>query len=209
MTNINRVTRFARYKTALRRYKEAGVTHVFSSDLGDAIGEKATQVRKDFSILSTYGVKKRGYDVNILLCELESLLGKHQMVNTIIVGYGRLARAIIDYKEFQEENINIIASFDNDESKIYRDSTVPVLPMEELSTFVKNYNIRIAIIAVPYKAAQKVFDQLLSSGVKGVLNFAPIHIKAPHGFPINNVNLAIEFDVVSGMLPANIISSTQ
>jgi len=52
------------------------------------------------------------------------------------------------------------------------------------------------VIAVPDYAAQQVLELMLSAGVKGVLNFAPICLKARSGCVVNNINLETELENV-------------
>ena len=54
--------------------------------------------------------------------------------------------------------------------------------------------MKIAILAVPEITAQQTLDTLAGAGIKGVLNFAPIDLKAPGGIIISNVNLAVELE---------------
>jgi len=50
------------------------------------------------------------------------------------------------------------------------------------------------VIAVPDYAAQQVLELMLSAGVRGVLNFAPICLKAPDGCVVHNINLESELE---------------
>ena len=54
-----------------------------------------------------------------------------------------------------------------------------------------------AIITVPAMAAQEVANNLVSAGITGILNFAPIVIVVPEDVMVSNVNLAIELENLS------------
>jgi redox-sensing transcriptional repressor len=41
-----------------------------------------------------------------------------------------------------------------------------------------------------------VAEAMIEAGVRGILNFAPVHIKCPEDIVVNNVNLAIELENV-------------
>jgi redox-sensing transcriptional repressor len=43
-------------------------------------------------------------------------------------------------------------------------------------------------------AAQHVADVMMAAGIKGILNFAPIRLRADEGIVVNNVNLALELE---------------
>ena len=51
--------------------------------------------------------------------------------------------------------------------------------------------------AVPATAAQSVADRLVSAGVEGIVNFAPVTITLPDHFRSVGVDLAIELEQLS------------
>jgi len=194
ITNKNCIIRLSRYKNALYRLQALGFVKVFSDNLADAVGGTASQVRKDFSIFGISGNKKGGYQIDSLLEKLNSILGKDQLQKVVVVGGGHIGSALMRYRGFEKEGIKIVAGFDIDPSKINRSALVPVLPLEEARAFIKSNGIRIAILAVPDIAAQQAADLICASGIKGILNFAPLRLKAAEGCIINNVNLEIELE---------------
>ncbi|MCX5783879.1 MAG: redox-sensing transcriptional repressor Rex [Elusimicrobia bacterium] len=194
MTNKNCIIRLSRYKNALYRLQALGFVKVFSDNLADAVGVTASQVRKDFSIFGICGNKKGGYQIDALLEKLNSILGKDQLQKVIVIGAGHIGAALMRYRGFEKEGIKIVAGFDIDPAKINRSNPVAVLPLEEARAFIKTHGIRIAILAVPDIAAQQAADIICASGIKGILNFAPLRLKSAEGCIINNVNLEIELE---------------
>ena len=194
ITNKNCIIRLSRYKNALYRLQALGFVKVFSDNLADSVGVTASQVRKDFSIFGISGNKKGGYQIDSLLEKLNSILGKDQLHKVIVIGAGHIGSALMRYRGFEKEGIKIVAGFDIDPAKINRSNPVPVLPLEEAKSFIKTNGILIAILAVPDIAAQPALDLICASGIKGVLNFAPLRLKAPDTSIINNVNLEIELE---------------
>jgi redox-sensing transcriptional repressor len=69
--------------------------------------------------------------------------------------------------------------------------------MDGLPEFVGKQNIKMAILCVPAAVAQEVANQLIQSGIAGILNFAPIVLSVPEEVMVNNVNLAIELENLS------------
>ena len=57
--------------------------------------------------------------------------------------------------------------------------------------------MRLAIIAVPAAAAQKVAEALVAAGIEGILNFAPVTLSLPRHVPTVGVDLAIELEQLS------------
>ncbi|MFA5038693.1 MAG: redox-sensing transcriptional repressor Rex [Candidatus Omnitrophota bacterium] len=197
MINKKCIIRLLRYKNALHRLNNLGFVKVFSDNLADAVGVTASQVRKDFSLFGICGHKRGGYKIEALLEKLNHILGKNEQQKVVIVGSGNIGSALMKYRGFEKEGMKIAACFDIDPAKYDRkEGDIPVLPLEGLRDFVREHNIKIGIIAVPDIAAQQVLDLMLAAGIKGVVNFAPIRLRAASGAVINNVNLVLELETV-------------
>ncbi len=197
MTNKKCIIRLLRYKNALHRLNSLGFVKVFSDNLADAVGVTAAQVRKDFSMFGISGNKRGGYHVDALIEKLNSTLGKNELQKVVIVGAGNIGSALMKYKGFEKEGIKISACFDIDPAKNNRkEGEIPILPLEEFKNFVKSHKIKIGIIAVPDIAAQQVLDIMLAAGIKGVLNFAPMRLRAVGDCVVNNVNLILELETL-------------
>jgi redox-sensing transcriptional repressor len=194
--------RLSKYKSALYRLKSLGFVRIFSDNLADAVEVTSSQVRKDFSIFDISGNKRGGYKIDELIEKINTILGKDELQKVVIVGLGKLGSALTDYTGFEKEGIKIVAAFDIDSTKfnhsnsqrIKQKEKTPVLPLEYLPEFVRKNNIKIGIITVPAASAQQVVDIILSTGIKGVLNFAPIQLRGNDDCLINNVNLEVELE---------------
>ncbi|MFP4162588.1 MAG: redox-sensing transcriptional repressor Rex [Chitinispirillaceae bacterium] len=194
MPNKNCILRLSRYKNALYRFKSIGFVKIFSDYLADAVGVTSAQVRKDFSLFGISGNKRGGYQIDVLIDKLNSILGKNKLQKVVLVGAGNLGSALVKYKNFENEGIKVLAAFDIDPSKHNNKLHVPVLPIEQLECFVKENEVKLGIISVPEVAAQNTLDMMVNAGIKGVLNFAPLQLKAPSDCVINNVNLELELE---------------
>ena len=188
------IIRLSRYKNAIRRFKKLGFVKVFSDNIADAVGGTPSQVRKDFSIFDICGNKRGGYKVDELLEKMNEILGKDKVNNAIVVGVGNIGRALISYAGFEKENIIVKAAFDIDHSKCEDKGEVPVLAIEEMQDYIRDNDIKIGIIAVPDIAAQHILDIMVSAGINGVLNFAPIQLRGREDTVIKNINLALELE---------------
>ena len=49
----------------------------------------------------------------------------------------------------------------------------------------------------PAEAAQDVVDRLVHSGVKAILNFAPVQLAVPADVVVKSVNMALELETLS------------
>ena len=196
MVNTTCISRLSRYRNAVLRLKTLNFAKVFSENLADATGVTAAQVRKDFSICGITGSGRGGYLINELLEQLNKVLGKDKIQKFIIFGVGNIGRALMNYPGFQKNEIEIAAGFDIDLSKHNRDSKFPILPLNDLAAYVAEKSIKFGIIAVPETAAQDALILMLNAGIKGILNFAPICLKAPPGCIVRNLSLETELENV-------------
>ena len=190
------IVRISRYKNALYRFKTLGLNRVFSDNLAEAVGVTSAQVRKDFSIFGIMGNKRGGYQIDELIGQLNEVLGKHDICKVIIVGMGNIGSALIRYKGFEKESIDIIAGFDNDYSRLAPHAPIPIYHIDTMEEFIKKNKVTIGIIAVPDMVAQQVMDRMAAAGIRGVLNFAPIRLQAPEDCFLNSVNLVPELESV-------------
>ena len=190
------IQRLVRYKNILLKFKSLGLSRVFSDNLGDAAGISASLVRKDFSLAKlAVGNKRGGYPIDTLLQALDAILGTHILQRIIIVGCGKIGTALMNYKGFANENIEVVAGFDNNPARINPAATpVPILPGSQLAAFVKEQQIQVAVLAVPENAAAGILDQLAAAGVQGVLNFSPVQLKTGTALFVQNINIAFEIE---------------
>ncbi|MEW6042536.1 MAG: redox-sensing transcriptional repressor Rex [Elusimicrobiota bacterium] len=188
----NAITRLSRYRQVLCRLKEIGLSRVVSNNLADAAEVSALQVRKDFSLYEIPGNKRGGYQVDVLIEKLDNILGKNEVQKAILIGAGKIGKALMEYKGFEKEGIKIFAAFDIDPETF--DNTIPILPLEKLKEFVREHDIKLAIITVPAIAAQQATDIAVSAGIIGILNFAPIRLRKSSNVVVNNVNLILEIE---------------
>ena len=113
----------------------------------------------------------------------------------IIVGCGKIGTALLNYNGFANENVQVVAGFDNNPARINpAATTIPILPVSQLAAFVKEQDIQVAVLAVPENAAAGILDQLAAAGVQGVLNFSPVQLKAGTSLFVQNINIAFEIE---------------
>ena len=192
------IYRLSIYLRCLARLRENGIGTVSSEALARAAGVKPTQLRKDLAYFGTFGTRGLGYDVADLSKKIADELGTSRLQPVILVGVGHLGLALISYRGFGKEGFEIVAAFDADPRR-RRDKKIrqPILGMDKLPEFVRQNGIKMSILTVPASAAQEVANQLVTTGVMGILNFAPIALSVPEEVMVNNVNLAIELENLS------------
>jgi len=184
------------YRGSLLHLQALGVQKVYSYTLGKETGISAEQVRKDFSEYHIKGNQRGGYNVDELIGEMENIFHKNGRQNIVVVGRGNIGSSLANYERFIQRQINIVATFDIDPSKQRIRSEIPVYTMERIKEIIDRFCVRTAIIAVPDLAAQGVCDRLVSYGIEGIINFAPVILKVPDNIIVNNVNLSDEIESV-------------
>jgi redox-sensing transcriptional repressor len=198
------IYRLSVYLRCLSRLKINHIQTVSSEALAKAAGVKPTQLRKDLTYFGQFGTRGLGYDVEQLSKTIADTLGTTSLQPVILVGVGNLGRALLFYRGFDQEGFEIVAAFDAESaSKDKRNSPKPVLPMEALPAFIREHNVKMAILTVPAIAAQEVANLLVQNGIAGILNFAPIVLSVPDEVMVNSVNLAMELENLSFFIQEN------
>jgi redox-sensing transcriptional repressor len=192
----NSLKRIFLYRACLLRLKMMGVEKVFSYTLSDETGVTSDQVRKDFSEFELTGNKRGGYNVDDLLEKMEAIFHRNKDHNIILVGMGNLGTSLSKYNKFIHRNMNIVATFDIDPFKQKIRGEIPVYSISRLKEIIDRFKVKVAIVAVPEISAQEVTDELVQSGIKGIVNFAPVLLKVPLDVIVNNVNLCDELESV-------------
>lgn len=183
------IQRLPTYARALAILEQEGVEVVSSRDLGAQLRITPAQIRKDLSYFGRFGRQGRGYGVRGLLGQLRQILGLDREWPMILVGVGRLGRAIMDYRGFAEEGFRIVAAFDKDPKEVgKRVGRIRVQGLEELEEVIKGQRIDIGIVAVPPGEAQAVIDDMIRCGVGAILNYAPATAHVPSSVQLRSVD---------------------
>jgi redox-sensing transcriptional repressor len=182
------IRRISFYYEALLKLNLPDDYYISSTQLEDITGVSCNQVRQDFFYLGiSIGKQKKGYQVKKLFKELKKILSIDRGADVIVIGAGRLGRALSEYKLFKVRNINVRALFDTKEELVgnfvhVKGEEIPILHIDSLEDFLKtNSPIKIALLTVPEQSAQQLLDRLIASGIKGIVNFTPRILKRPPG----------------------------
>jgi redox-sensing transcriptional repressor len=192
------VARLPEYLRALHHLAEDGHETVSSEGLATAAGVNSAKLRKDLSHLGSYGTRGVGYDVEVLVDQIESVLGLTHRRAVVLVGVGNLGHALAGYGGFASRGFRIAALFDSDRSRVgERINGLLVCHTDDMVELIAEQGINIAVIATPADAAQAVADQLVAVGVTSILNFAPCVLAVPEGVDVRKVDLAVELQILS------------
>ena len=136
--------------------------NISATTIAKQLGLGEVQVRKDLSAVSGAGRPKTGYNIGELIASLENFLNDGKIRKVVLIGAGKIGRALLDYKGFEDYGLEIAAAFDTAVKEVeYSKSGKPVLPADELDGFCAENEVKIGIIAVPSENAQEVCDRLI------------------------------------------------
>ena len=193
------------YLDYLKAMPEDAPVNSSATSLAAALGMGEVQVRKDLALVSDGGRPKVGYNRQRLIRDIELSLGYDNTNDAVLVGSGRLGRALLGYNGFAEYGLNILCGFDTDSDLIGVTKTGKIIrPISELEAFCKDRNVLMGIITVPAENAQEICNQMIACGIRAIWNFAPVHLDVPSGVLVQNENMATSLAVLSKHLSAQI-----
>ena len=195
--------RLSVYLRCLNLLAAAGVKTISSRALADQFGLNSAQIRKDLAYFGEFGTRGVGYSVDELRRYITEILGLDTAHRVGIVGAGNLGTALANYNGFTASNFTVVALFDNDRAKIGHRvgrAEIPVQDVRRIARVVRDEQIDVGVIAVPARVAQRALNQVMSAGIKAVLNFAPVRLHARLGVKVKTVDLTISLESLSYFL---------
>jgi len=192
------VHRLSVYYRGLAALEVEGYHTVSSRDLAEREKLTPAQVRKDLSAFGSFGTRGLGYPTRELRARIGRILGIDREWNVGLVGVGHLGSALVSYKEFQRQGFYIRVLFDNDQRKIGSNHRgVVIADIKDLASEIKKRKLMMVILAVPASVAQPVCDMAVQSGIRAILNFAPVSLKVPPDVVVRTENMAMELEFLS------------
>ena len=193
-SNVTKATlgRLPQYLQFLNGLPPGQYDHISATTIAKMLSLGEVQVRKDLAAVSGLGKPKVGYRTSELISDLEDALGCKKLTPAILVGAGKLGRALLDYNGFEEYGVQITAAFDCNEQVLRMNNTSKeILPISSLKKYCSENGIRIGIITVGSGSAQDVCDQMLEAGITAIWNFAPCQLKVPGNVLVKQESLAL------------------
>jgi redox-sensing transcriptional repressor len=201
------VRRLSLYLRFLEELDERGLLTASSQELARLGGTTSAQVRKDLSVVGSFGKRGLGYVVPELIAALRGVLGLGREWRVVIVGAGKIGMALAQYAGFRERGFTVAAVYDNDAAKIgTRWAGSVVRDVAHLERDAAREHPSIAVLAVPADRAQETADRVVRAGIAGILNFAPARLRVPPHVTVQAVNMAAELEVLSYALASRDIT---
>jgi redox-sensing transcriptional repressor len=184
---VRRLPGYYRHLEALER---DGVSRISSQALAVRMGLTASQIRQDINCFGTLGQQGYGYNVTELRRHIGQILGVDRGYRAVVVGAGNIGRAVSSYYGPEHTFLTVLALFDPDTALHgQKGDEAPILPLDQLSGFLREHKIDVGIIATPAQAAQESAIRLMEGGVRALWNFAPVDVETREGCAIQNVHL--------------------
>ena len=193
------VSRLPLYLQALTTLAAGGVPTVSSEELAALAGVNSAKLRKDLSHLGSYGTRGVGYEVGLLIEQIETVLGLNQNRAVALVGVGNLGQALAGYGGCGSRGFTGAARVDAAGAGVVGSTVagLPVRPMDVLEQVVRDLQVQIGVLATPAEVAQDVCDRLVGAGVTSVLNFAPCVLSVPDDVTVRRVDLSTELQILA------------
>lgn len=192
------IERLSEYRRTLFRCLDEGKTHIFSHELADLHNITAVQVRRDIMFIGYTSQGRKGYEIAELIKVISGIIDPNIKLNLAVVGYGNLGKAITSYLMNKRPLLNIVATFDIDPKKISSTgSAIPCFSIERLREIIHTQDISIALLTVPAEAAKQMAKVLISSGIKGILNFTTVNLNVPEEIYLEEYDMITSLEKVA------------
>ena len=143
-------------------------------------GITAVQVRRDLMLIGFSSDTKKGYDVEVLIEFIGTILDSPDGLNVGIIGMGNLAQAVTHYFNGKRSKLRITAAFDIDPKKVgHTVADVPCFHMDSFAEEARKHDIRVVILTSPSSVAPDMVEPITRAGIRGVLNFTSIPLNFP------------------------------
>lgn len=178
------------YLRYLNLLQDAGTTRIKSKEFSEITQIPSATIRRDFSHLGELGRSGYGYDVAYLIEVFNSLLDTQEEKRIALVGYGNLGKALANNNFRRNENLNIVAVFDNNPEIVGEEiDGHHVHSMDDFKEIVAEKGISVVISTVPSQYSQKAVDQIVDAGITAILNFAPDRVEVPSNVHVQYIDL--------------------
>lgn len=186
------------YRKITRHLIRDGVEKVYSHKLASLVEDTPDQVRRNLMGLGYFGSPAHGYDTQKLNESISNFLDAPNGQQVAIIGLGKLGRAILDYCKNKNPKIFIIAAFDNDPLKINKIvNDCFCFDITLLEKKIAEMQIDVAILTTPTVAdSQSIAQRLVSSGIKGIVNFTRAHLMVDPNIYVENMDMMLSLEKV-------------
>lgn len=184
------IERLSEYRRMLLECLKQGRTHIYSHELASMHGITAVQVRRDLMLIGFSSDTKKGYDVEVLIEFIGTILDSPDGLNVGIIGMGNLAQAVTHYFNGKRSKLRITAAFDIDPQKVgHTVAGVPCFHMDRFAEEAQRHDIRVVILTSPSSVAPDMVEPITRAGIRGVLNFTSTPLNFPEDIYVEDYDI--------------------
>ena len=203
---VKTIERLSLYRRILM--DQSGKLNIFSHELAALANGTPAQGRRDLMIIGQEGSPRKGYNIAQLISGIGDILDAPDGQRIALVGIGNLGRAILQYFMGRRPKLSISAAFDIDPDRVGRViAGCRCYHIDEIAKVVKDENITVGIITVPAEEAQAAANELITAGVRGIVNFAPVRLRAPDSVYLSGLDITTSIEKTAYFAKTNGINS--
>ncbi len=192
------VERLSLYRWLLEGRVDDSTVNLFSHQLAALACVTPAQVRRDLMAIGYTGSPNRGYMVKDLAASIGHVIDGDEPAKVALVGMGNLGRAIVAFLRGRRSALRVVATFDIDPAKTGRMiSGSRCHEQKHIEKVIRELGVTVAILTVPTEAAQNIADRLVSAGIRGILNYAPVPLRVPDWVYLENRDVTAALEKVA------------
>ena len=168
--------RLPQYLEYLRSLPEIRRT-ISATAIAKALSLGDVQVRKDLAAVCDAGKPKIGYETDKLINDIENHLGYERLTNAVLVGAGKLGRALLDYDGFEDFGVRIIAGFDCNETALKKGAK-DILPIKKYRSLLSGTRRKTRCYHGRRGIGARSLRQACGKRYRSDMEFRPHHLKS-------------------------------
>lgn len=197
MTLINldskTVKRLPIYLQYLKNLQDDNIQEISSKRISTDLRMNFETVQNDMTQICPSEKSTSSFSKLMLIQKIRMFTNSREISPVIVIGAGRLGRALLGYSGFLAYDLDVVAAFDvNPKTLSKKDASgKPIYHFKELNHVCTQIKAKIGIIAVPADSAHHVCDMMIEAGIRVIWNFSTANITSSKETIIKNQNLTM------------------
>lgn len=198
----NQIRRYPLYLDYLNSKDFKDQTYISNSEFSKILNINTEVVKKDLALISqNKGKPKVGRKISELKKDLEDFMNFKFSNNAILIGAGQLGKALLNFNDFKNFGLNIIAAFDINPLLYEIDiNGINVYPLDKLQQVIKEKNVTVVILTVPKQAAQEIVNLLNKTKIEAIWNFSLFSLNVKKEIIVVNASIMSSYMLLKNNL---------
>ena len=109
---------------------------------------------------------------------------------------GNLGTALVENENFKKRGYKFVAAFDSDPLKIGKalPNRLIIESTDKIEDLIPVLSVDIGVVTTPPREAQSTAERLVDAGVRAIMNFAPVQVRAPECCVVENVDFSVKLE---------------